>query len=140
LIEMANQVMAPLDYEMASILHRHLQDQGVQLLLGDGVHSFTNHGKKIMLASGREIETDMIVLSIGVKPESTLAKEAGLALGERGGIGVNECLQTSDPSIYAIGDAIEVTDYIHQRPTMIPLAWPANRQGRMVANNIYGKK
>lgn len=140
LIEMANQVMAPLDYEMAAILHRHLQDKGVQLLLGDGVHSFTNHGKKIMLASGREIETDMVVLSIGVKPESTLAKEAGLALGERGGIRVNEFLQTSDPSIYAIGDAIEVTDYIHQQPTMIPLAWPANRQGRMVANNIYGKK
>jgi CoA-disulfide reductase len=139
LIEMANQIMAPLDFEMASILHNHLKDKGVQLLLGDGVRSFEENGRKIRLAGGKEIETDMTLLSIGVRPESQLAKDAGLVLGERGGIKVNEYLQTSDPSIYAIGDAIEVTDYINGNPAMIPLAWPANRQGRIAANNIYGK-
>ncbi len=81
----------------------------------------------------------MIVLAIGVKPENELAKQAGLAIGERGGIQVNEYLQTSDPSIYAIGDAIEVIDYINGKPTHIPLAWPANRQGRIVADHIYGR-
>lgn len=139
LVEMANQIMAPIDYEMASILHSHLKEKGVNLILEDGVNSFENRGNKVVLSSGKEIDTDMIILSIGVKPESSLAKNAELEIGERGGIKVNEYLQTSDPNIYAIGDAIEVKDYINQNPTMIPLAWPANRQGRIAADNIINR-
>lgn len=140
LVEMSNQVMAPVDYEMAAIVHNHLKEKGVSLILEDGVSEFKENGKKIILQSGREIDTDMIILSIGVKPENELVREAGLPIGERGGIKVNEYLQTGDSNIYAIGDAIEVVDYINGNPTMIPLAWPANRQGRIVADNIYGKK
>lgn len=140
LIEMANQVMAPLDYEMASIVHQHLLEKGVHLILEDGVKSFEEKGKRLILSSSKEIKTDLTILSIGVKPESQLALDADLEVGERGGIIVNQYLQTNDPDIYALGDAIEVIDYINGKPTMIPLAGPANRQGRIVANNIYGKK
>lgn len=138
LIEMSNQIMAPLDFEMASILHAHLREKGVNLILEDGVKAFEENGRTVKLTSGRTISTDMIILAIGVKPENQLAKDAGLKIGERGGIQVNEHLQTEDPSIYAIGDAIEVTDYINGRPVQIPLAWPANRQGRIVADHING--
>ncbi|MCA1030732.1 CoA-disulfide reductase [Bacillus timonensis] len=140
LIEMANQVMAPLDYEMAAIVHQHLVDKGVQLILSDGVKSFENEGKTITLSSGKRIDTDLNILSIGVQPENNLAMEANLKLGARGGIIVNDFLQTGDEHIYAIGDAIEVVDYTSGTPAMIPLAGPANRQGRIVANNISGKK
>ncbi|MEQ6391048.1 CoA-disulfide reductase [Bacillaceae bacterium S4-13-58] len=140
LVEMANQVMAPLDYEMAAIVHKHLEEKGVRLILEDGVKSFENPGKQVVLSSGTSIDTDVIILSIGVKTENSLAIDSGLEVGERGGIKVNEYLQTSDESIYALGDAIEVTDYINRNPAMIPLAGPANRQGRIVANNIYGKQ
>ncbi|SHH35490.1 CoA-disulfide reductase [Tepidibacter thalassicus] len=139
LVEMANQIMAPVDFEMACILHSHIKDKGVNLILEDGVKEFKNKGKKILLSSGKEINTDMIILSIGVRPESSLAKDAGLELGERGTIKVDETLRTSDKSIYALGDAVEVKDYINGKPTMIPLAWPANRQGRLVADHINGK-
>ena len=140
IVEMANQVMAPLDYEMAAIVHHQLIEKGAKLILEDGVQSFEDNGKTITLSSGRKIKTDLIILSIGVRPENTLAIDSGLNVGERGGIQVNEFLQTNDENIYALGDAIEVTDYINGKPTMIPLAGPANRQGRIVANNIYGKK
>ncbi|MCE5168212.1 CoA-disulfide reductase [Paenibacillus profundus] len=139
IVEMADQVMAPLDPEMAAIVHQHLRDKGVRLILNDGLSSFMEEGRKIKLGSGRTLETDMTILSIGVRPENELAKAAGLALGSRGGIMVNEQLRTEDPHIWAIGDAIEVKDYIQQTPAMIPLAWPANRQGRLVADHIYGK-
>lgn len=139
-VEMADQVMAPLDVEMARIVERHLRDKGVELILKDGVQAFEDAGKKVTLTSGKQIDTDLIILSIGVKPENALAISAELEIGERGGIKVNEYLQTADESIYAIGDAIEVTDYISGNPTMIPLAGPANRQGRIVANNIYGRQ
>jgi CoA-disulfide reductase len=138
LIEMSNQIIAPIDYEMAAILHAHLREKGVNLILEDGVSAFENNGKIVKLNSGKMIETDMIILAIGVKPENQLAIGAGLKVGERGGIQVNEKLQTDDPNIYAIGDAIEVKDYINGRPTQIPLAWPANRQGRIVADHING--
>ncbi|HEX6593043.1 MAG TPA: CoA-disulfide reductase [Bacillota bacterium] len=140
LIEMQNQVMAPLDYEMAAIVHNHLREKGVQLILEDGVKSFADQGEVIVLSSGEKVKTDMTLMSIGVKPENKLALDAGLNVGERGGIQVNDFLQTNDESIYAIGDAIEVRDYVSEHPTMIPLAGPANHQGRIVANNIYGKK
>lgn len=140
IIEMANQIMAPIDFEMASILHTHLKEKGVKLILENGVKLFADHGKKVVLSDGTEIETDMTILSIGVRPENELAKSAGLELGARGGIIVNEYLQTSDEHIYAVGDAVEVVDYISGTKAMIPLAGPANRQGRIAANNIMGKK
>lgn len=139
LIEASDQVMAPLDIEMASIIHDHLIDKNVELILKDGVSSFDNKGKKIILSSGRKIDTDMIILSIGVKPETTIAKDADIKLNERGAIIVDKYMKTSDPSIYALGDAVEIMDFVNKKPTMIPLAWPANRQGRIVADNICGK-
>jgi CoA-disulfide reductase len=140
LIERGNQIMAPIDIEMASILHTHLKDKGVKLLLENGVEAFADQGKKVILSDRTEIETDMTILSIGVRPENELAKTAGLELGERGGIIVNEYLQTSNKDIYAVGDAVEVVDYISGTKAMIPLAGPANRQGRIAANNMMGKK
>ncbi|MGJ7910104.1 CoA-disulfide reductase [Neobacillus sp. LXY-1] len=139
IIEMANQIMAPIDFEMASILHTHLKEKGVKLILENGVNSFADNGKKVILSDGTEIYTDMTILSIGVRPENELAKAAGLTLGERGGIVVNEYLQTSNDDIYAVGDAVEVVDYINKTKAMIPLAGPANRQGRIAANNMMGK-
>jgi CoA-disulfide reductase len=139
LIEMANQIMAPIDFEMASILHTHLIEKGVDLILENGVHSFADQGKKVLLSDGTEILTEMTILSIGVRPENELANTAGLELGERGGIIVNEFLQTSNDDIYAVGDAVEVVDYISGIKAMIPLAGPANRQGRIAANNMMGK-
>lgn len=140
IIEMANQIMAPIDFEMASILHSHLKEKGVKLILENGIQSFAEQGRKVILSDGTEIETDMTILSIGVRPENELAKSAGIKLGERGGIIVNEFLQTSNPDIFAVGDAVEVVDYINETKTMIPLAGPANRQGRIAANNMLGKK
>ncbi len=140
IIEMANQVMAPIDIEMASILHQHIKEKGVRLILENGVQSFANNGKEIILSDGTEIVTDMTILSIGVRPENELAKKAGLELGERGHIIVNEYLQTSNKDVYAVGDAIEVVDYINGNQTAIPLAGPANRQGRIAAKNMMGQK
>lgn len=138
-IEMANQVMAPLDYEMAAIVQSHLKEKGVRLILEDCVKEFHEGGQQIELSSGKRISTEMTLLSIGVQPESLLASAAGLPVSDRGGIQVNEYMQTADPSIYAIGDAIEVKDYVLQSQAFIPLAGPANRQGRLVADHIYGK-
>lgn len=141
IVEMADQVMMPIDYEMASILHGHLMDKGIKLLLKDGVKAFEEDGERtsVVLQSGRRVPADIIVLAIGVKPDVRLAKEAGLNIGERGGISVNPYLQTSDPDIYAVGDAIEVSDFISGASTLIPLAGPANKQGRVAANNICGR-
>lgn len=138
-VEMSEQVMAPLDKEMAAIIHNHLQEKGIELILGDGVKSIENNGQSILTQKGNKMETDLILLSIGVRPENELALQAGLRTGKRGGIQVNQKLQTNDPSIFAIGDAIEVNDFTNKQPTMIPLAWPANRQGRLVADIINGK-
>ena len=140
LVEASSQVMAPLDIEMVSIIHEHLVDKGVKLILNDGVKSFENNGKKVVLNSGQVIETDLIILSIGVHPETTIAREAGLALNERDAIVVDKKMKTSDESIYALGDAVEIMDFVNKQPTIIPLAWPANRQGRIVADNICGKE
>ncbi|PVY39689.1 CoA-disulfide reductase [Pontibacter virosus] len=140
IVERSNQVMEPLDPEMAAPLHLHLKEKGVSLYLGDSLASIEDEGKRLLLQSGAEVQTDMIVMAAGVQPESSLAEEAGLALGNRKTIAVNEYLQTSDPSIYAVGDAIEVQDYVNGTAGFVPLAWPANRQGRIVADNILGKK
>ena len=140
IVEMADQVMAPIDYEMAQVIHQHIIDKGVNLILSDGVKEFRNEGKEILLSSGKTLTTDLIIFAIGVRPENILAKEAGLKLGSRGGIWVDENLKTTDDAIYAIGDAIEVLDFITKTETMIPLAGPANKQGRIVADNICGLK
>lgn len=139
LVEMANQVMAPIDPEMAAIVHEHLRAKGVELILEDGVACFEEAGRRVVLTSGRVIETEMNILSIGVAPESTLAADAGLTLGIKQTIQVDNQLRTSDPSIFAIGDAIEVKDFITKEATHVPLAWPANRQGRLVADIIAGR-
>lgn len=143
IVEMANQVMAPLDYSMAAIVHQHLVSKQVELCLEDGVSRFeeTPEGITVHLRSGKQIPTDMVMLSIGVRPETKLAREAGLSLGSLGGIATNEYMQTSDPDIYALGDAVEVIHPVTGRPALIPLAGPANKQGRMVADNIvFGNK
>ncbi|MBD7910817.1 CoA-disulfide reductase [Clostridium cibarium] len=139
LVEASEQVMAPLDIEMVSIIHEHLIDKNVELILKDGVKVFKNKGRKVVLNSGKEISADMIVLSIGVRPETTIAKEANLKLNDRGAIVIDKYMKTSDENIYALGDAVEVMDFVNKKPTMIPLAWPANRQGRIVADNICGR-
>ncbi|NQP34378.1 FAD-dependent oxidoreductase [Streptococcus suis] len=138
LIEMAPQVMPTIDIEMAQMIHSQINIHGVDLILNDGLKEFRQNGRELLLTSGKTLQTDMTILSIGVLPENTLAKVAGLELGYKGGIKVNQQLQTSQPDIYAIGDAIEVTDLVSGQPTHIPLAWPANRQGRLVADIING--
>lgn len=141
LIEAVEQVMAPLDFEMAQLLHEHLVQNGVHLYLKNGVSSFVDNGNgvDVHLNSGEIIKVDLVILSIGVRPNGELAKEAGLAVNERGGIVVDEYLRTSQPDIYAVGDVIEVEDFVLKSPTMIPLAGPANKQGRIAADNIAGR-
>lgn len=138
LVEMAPQVMPNIDFEMAQILHSQINMHGVRLILNDGLKSFQNKGEIIELTSGEKLQTDMTILSIGVLPENSLAKKSGIELGFKGSIKVNKYMQTNFKDIYAIGDVIEVTDAITGHPTNIPLAWPANRQGRLVADVING--
>lgn len=138
LIEMSKQVMPNIDFELAQILHAQIDLHGVDLILEDGLKAFQQEGQQLLLNSGRKISSDLTILAIGVAPESTLAKEAGIELGLRGAIKVNQQLETNIPDIYAIGDVIEVSDFVSGTPTLIPLAWPANRQGRLVADVING--
>lgn len=142
IVEMGNQVMAPIDFSMASLVHQHLMDKGVNLYLEQAVASFERDGKglKVIFKNGKSITADIVILSIGVRPETTLARAAELTIGEAGGIAVNDYLQTSDESIYAIGDAIEFRHPITGKPWLNYLAGPANRQGRIAADNILGKK
>ena len=138
LVELGNQVMAPVDFDIASFVHEKAKQKGLELLLNVGVEKFKDKGEtiEVFLNNGTSIETDAVILAIGVKPETKLAIEAGLEIGETRGILVNEFMQTSNPDIYAVGDAIEVAHYINNKKVLIPLAWPANRQGRIVADNI----
>lgn len=138
LVEMLNQVMAPIDFEMAQIVHKHMVEKGVDLILGDGVDSFEENGRVVKLKSGRKINSDITILSIGIRPENELAKSAGLELGDRGHIRVNENFETSKPHIYAVGDAIETQGLIYGEASSIALASPANRQARIVADRING--
>src|SRR6056297_222625 len=142
IIELMDQILGPLDYEMATLVHQHLKEKEVEFYLSDPVQSIEHDGscQILILASGKKIKTDMIIMGVGVRPEIGLAKDAGLDIRTTGGIKVNKYLQTSDPDIYAVGDAIEVSDYINGNPALIPLAGPANKQGRTAAGNILGKK
>ncbi|MCL9776304.1 FAD-dependent oxidoreductase [Vibrio methylphosphonaticus] len=160
LIEMADQVMTPVDKEMAGFAHAEIKAHDVDLRLGvalESVHYTSSHhvaskdageptehqhlqgSLQLTLNNGEQLDTDMLIMSIGVRPESSLAKEAGLQLGEFGGIYTNDAMQTSDPSIYAVGDAVEDKDFVTGKPGFVPLAGPANRQGRMAADNMLGR-
>ena len=137
-IEMMNQVMAPIDFEMAQLVHENMRMNHVRLELNNGVKQFDHKDgtTTITLQSGDLVEADIVILSIGIKANSQLAKDCGLDLNAKGGILVNEYLKTSDPDIYAVGDVIEVEEFVFKNRTMIPLAGPANKQGRICANNI----
>ncbi|CDD91519.1 pyridine nucleotide-disulfide oxidoreductase [Bacteroides intestinalis CAG:315] len=142
-VEMGNQVMAPIDFSMAAPVHQHLVQKGVSLYLEEGVTHFqrTEQGITVFLKSGKTIPADMVLLSIGVRPATALAKDAGLKIGEAGGIWVNEYLETSEKDIYAVGDAIEYPHPLTGKPWLNYLANPANRQGRIVADNmVFGNK
>lgn len=138
LVEMAPQVMGMFDYEMAQIIHQTIADNGVNLILNDGVKAFEAGGSRILLSSGKVIDSDLIIFAIGVKPDNILAKEAGLTLTQKGAVAVNEYMLTSNPDIYAIGDVVEVKHMISEQHMLAALAGPANRQGRIVANHICG--
>ncbi|MCF7927671.1 MAG: FAD-dependent oxidoreductase [Spirochaetales bacterium] len=138
IVEMSDQVMNVLDYEMASLVHQHLKTKKVEFYLNDAVSSFNrrNNRLEVTLNSGKSLNTDLVILSIGVRPDSSLAKDAGLDTGERGGIVVDNFMATKDPDIYALGDAVEMANPITGIPGAIPLAGPANKQGRIVGDNI----
>lgn len=139
LVEMQNQLIAPLDYDMACDVHRYIESQGVTLLLEHAVRAIreTPEGLSVDLGN-KALQVDMLIMAIGVKPETGIAKEAGIETNERGAIIVSDDMRTSDPDIYAVGDAIEVVDFVTKQKAIIPLAGPANKQGRIAADNICG--
>jgi NADPH-dependent 2,4-dienoyl-CoA reductase/sulfur reductase-like enzyme/peroxiredoxin family protein/rhodanese-related sulfurtransferase/TusA-related sulfurtransferase len=140
IVEMLNQVMAPIDYEMAAMVHQHLDFKHIRLALGDGIQNIEqNQSLSVTLQSGKTVETDLVILSVGVRPENTLAKDAGLELGAKGAISVDAHMQTSDPDIYAIGDAAAVKNIISGTEVNLPLAGPASKQARIAADHISGK-
>ena len=148
LLELGEQVMAPVDPEMASPLHQTLVEHGVELRLKPGLSEILpeapaqepSGGLTLLLSDGSQLRTDLLILAIGVKPETTLAAQAGLQLGPRGGISVDERMQTSEPDIYAVGDVVETPEFVTGKPALMPLAGPANRQGRLAADNMLGRQ
>jgi NADPH-dependent 2,4-dienoyl-CoA reductase/sulfur reductase-like enzyme/rhodanese-related sulfurtransferase len=142
LVEMLDQVLAPLDREMARIVESYVKRHGLRLALNDGVSGFkqaANESLEVQTKSGKVYPADIVILSLGVRPDTALAKTAGLEIGERGGIRVDEHMRTSNPDIFAVGDAIEVKDFVTGRWSLIALAGPANRQGRIAADVIAGR-
>ena len=135
IIELADHLIAPLDFDMAADVHRYIKSKGIDLHLNNGVKAIS--GNTVILQNG-EITADMIILSVGVRPETAIAKDCGIELNPRGSIVVNNKMQTNIPNIYAVGDAVEVEDFITKKPAFIPLAGPANKQGRIAADNIAG--
>ncbi|MFC1235498.1 FAD-dependent oxidoreductase [Vibrio sp. F74] len=161
LIELADQVMTPVDREMAGFAHAEIKEKGVDLRLGVALeaveyiqephvptiesgetddHPHIQGHLDLILSNGETVQTEILVMAIGVRPEIKLAQDAGLRIGELGGIWTAPTMQSSDPSIYAVGDAIEEADFITGNPTVVPLAGPANRQGRMAADNMFGRE
>ncbi|TNJ22157.1 CoA-disulfide reductase [Aeromonas sobria] len=155
LLELADQVMAPVDKEMANMLHARIREEGIDLRLRTGLSAIesldlpaektsavptaNSGGLRLTLNDGSHLDTGLLILAIGVKPETLLAAKAGLELGPRGGIKVDAGMRTSDPFIYAVGDAVEETDFVTGESVLIPLAGPANRQGRIAADNMLGR-
>ncbi|MEH0697743.1 FAD-dependent oxidoreductase [Vibrio owensii] len=161
LVEMADQVMTPVDREMAGFAHAEIREKGIDLRLGvalssvefvanqsvanaeageDDTHQHLQGKLTLSLNNGDQLDTDILIMAIGVRPETKLAQEAGLQIGALGGIYTNEYMQSSDPSIYAVGDAVEEKDFVTGEQTLVPLAGPANRQGRMAADNMLGRQ
>lgn len=138
LVEMLNQVMTPFDFEMAQILHKHMESKGVELILGDGVDHFENSGRTIVLKSGLKVENDMVILSIGIRPDTAFIKDSKIEMNDRGFIKVDDKMQTNIKDVYAVGDAVETHDRIFNNPINVALASPANRQARIVADRING--
>lgn len=140
IVEAAPHILAPFDTEMVVIAEKELNDNGVSLILGNGVKAFEEIGEKVIveLSDGQRLETDMVVLSIGVAPDTAFLKDSGIGLGERGHILVDDSMKTNVDGIFAVGDAVMVKDYLHKTAVAIPLAGPANRQGRIAADNIAG--
>lgn len=145
IVDLADQILAPLDFEMAKLAQNEMSNQGIKFELQTVVTEFQNNGHQLLLKNGKTLEADLVILAIGVKPENDLAVQSGLKIGPRGHILTTKTLQTIDeasgevcPNVYAIGDAIEVFDFIDDSKTAIALAWPANRQGRLVADHIHG--
>jgi NADPH-dependent 2,4-dienoyl-CoA reductase/sulfur reductase-like enzyme/rhodanese-related sulfurtransferase len=141
LVEMADQILAPLDAEMARVVEGHLERHGVKLALDDGVAAFeqADGALKVRTQAGKVYPADIVILALGVRPDTELAKSAGLQLGERGGIRVDEQMRTSHPDIFAVGDAVEVKDFVTGEASLVALAGPANRQGRIAADVIAGR-
>ncbi len=141
LVELGNQIMPPLDREMTILIQQELIQRGVDLRLEDSIEEIAPEapGLSVRLKSGDILQTDLVLICVGVRPENSLAEHAGLKIGARGGIQVNEQMQTSDPDIYAVGDAVETYDFLTLQPTQVPLAGPANRQGRLAADAIFGR-
>ncbi len=141
-VELQDQVLPPFDKEMTAPIAKTLGAHGVPVLLGDSAESFAAAASRltVRLKSGQTLPADVVILGVGVRPENKLAVDAGLEVGPRGGIRVNEYLETSDPDIYAVGDAIEVKDFVTGDATQVPLAGPANRQGRLAADNVFGRR
>ncbi len=142
LVEMLDQVLAPLDEEMARIVEGFVERHGIRLALNDGVSGFKQNASgslEVLTKSGKIYPADIVILAIGVRPDTTLAKMAGLKIGERGGIRVDEQMRTSNPDIFAVGDAVEVKDFVTGKWSLIALAGPANRQGRIAADVIAGR-
>ena len=141
LVEMLDQVMAPLDVEMARMVQAQLAEKGMQLNLGDGVKRFVKETGRLQVVTekGNRFACDLVILAIGVRPENRLALSAGLAINDQGGIVTDTAMATSDPDIYAVGDAVQVSHRVSGHPAMIPLAGPANRQGRVAADNVHGR-
>lgn len=141
IVEMQNQVIAPLDFDMASILHNELERNGVTLKLETALEKIEEQGSSLKVVTNKgAFDADMVILAIGVKPETKIAAEAGLKLNQRGALIVDDNMKTSDDFIFAAGDAVEVTDFIANEKAVIPLAGPANKQGRIAADNICGIK
>ena len=142
LVEMLDQVLAPLDREMAGIVEDYVERHGIRLALNDGVAGFqqANGALEVLTKSGRTYPADIVILALGVRPDTTLAKAAGLEIGQRGGIRVDEQMRTSNPDIFAVGDVVEVKDFVTGEWSLIALAGPANRQGRIAADVIAGRQ
>lgn len=145
IVELADQVLPPWDAEMVRPLESHLREQGVTLRLNDSAEAFQSHSSGddnliVKLSSGEQLSASFAVVCIGVRPESRLAADAGIECGPRGGIVTNDHMQTNDPSVYAVGDVAQVKDFVTGQPTQIPLAGPANRQGRIAADHIFGRQ
>ncbi len=140
IVEMASHVIAPLDEDMSGEVHKHIRSKGVSLRLNSGLTAIKRSGERLLveMRSGEPVEADLVVMAAGIRPDTHLARDAGLAMGRRDTIRVDERMRTSDPAIYAVGDAVEVKDFVTGEDVYIPLASPANRQGRVAADNIVG--